>query len=195
MTRVGLVYFTKTDATGRLAASVKKGILCVDGVQVYEHQILGNEIIEGRFENHTVLEELCQCDAIIFGSPTYMGNVAAQFKSLADASSELWCEQKWAGKIAAGFTCGSAPNGDQSSTLQYLVTLANQHGMVWVGLDSAYGYEDRGVNRMGNQLGLTAHVKDGKEDDMDHATAEYLGCRVATMTNRLCAENSLSLSI
>lgn len=188
MTRIGIVYFTQTDVTGALATSIKKGVESVEGTDVFEHRILGSEILDGRFENQTVLDELCRCDAIIFGSPTYMGNVSAQFKSLADATSELWCDQKWSGKIAAGFTCGSAPNGDQSSTLQYLVTLANQHGMVWIGLDSAYGYEDRGVNRMGNQLGLTAHVKDGKEDDMDHATAEYLGCRVATMTTRLCCE-------
>jgi NAD(P)H dehydrogenase (quinone) len=68
-----------------------------------------------------------------------MGGVSAQFKAFADATSELWCQQEWAGKIAAGFTCGSAMNGDQTSTLQYLVTLANQQGMLWVGLDSAQG--------------------------------------------------------
>ena len=63
-----------------------------------------------------------------------MGGPSAQFEAFADATSEIWCKQGWEDKIAAGFTCGSATNGDQGSTLQYFVTLANQRGMVWFGL-------------------------------------------------------------
>lgn len=183
--KVAVVYFTKTDVTGALARSLCDGLKSVEGVLVIEHQILGQGIVEGRFVNEEVFFELAECDAIVFGTPTYMGGVSAQFKAFADATSELWCEQEWAGKVAAGFTCGSAINGDQTGTLQYLATLASQQGMLWVGLDSANGYKDHGVNRLGCQLGVVAYSADGSAHEADLATARYLGERVAKQVRRL----------
>lgn len=72
-------------------------------------------------------------DAIVFGAPTYMGGPSAQFKQFADATSKPWFTQKWKDKLAAGFTNSATMNGDKFSTIQYFVTLAMQHGMVWVG--------------------------------------------------------------
>lgn len=184
MPKVAVVYFTHTDVTGSLARSLCAGLRTVEGLHVFEHQITGQEIIEGRFTPEQIFAELAECDAIVFGTPTYMGGVSAQFKAFADATSELWCEQEWAGKLAAGFTCGSAMNGDQTGTLQYLVTLASQQGMLWVGLDSANGYKDHGVNRLGCQLGVVAYSADGVADEADLATARYLGERVARQLQR-----------
>ena len=56
--------------------------------------------------------------------------------------------QEWAGKIAAGITSGTGLNGDQSSTLQYFSTLASQHGMYWIGIDTAYGNKEQALNRL-----------------------------------------------
>ncbi len=75
------------------------------------------------------------------GSPTYMGGAAAQFKAFIDATSDEWSKQRWANKIAAGFTCGSSLNGDQTACLQAMNTLASLQGMLWVGLDTACGYK------------------------------------------------------
>jgi multimeric flavodoxin WrbA len=161
-------------------------------VTIIKHQIQGCEIIEGRFTNLELIEELSSCDAIIFGTPTYMGGVSAQFKAFADATSDLWCEQKWSGKLAAGFTCGSAMNGDQAGTLQYLVTLSNQHGMLWVGLDAAHGYKDHGINRLGCQLGVVAHSPDGRVNESDLETAHYLGRRVAEQVFRMIPKSNSS---
>ncbi|HCE2133747.1 TPA: flavodoxin family protein [Vibrio parahaemolyticus] len=154
-------------------------------VDVLEHRIRGEEIIAGRFANKNLFENLLDCDAIIMGSPTYMGGVSAQFKAFADASSEYWSDQLWADKVAAGFTSSSALNGDQSSSLGYLVTLANQHGMYWVGLDLAYGYKDQGLNRLGCQLGVVSESFDGNVNRTDELSASYLGKRVADMVARL----------
>ena len=185
MIQVAVVYFTKTDVTGKLARSLISGLKASGEVSVIEHIIQGHEIVEGRFVNHDILSKLNDCEAIVFGTPTYMGGVSAQFKSFADATSELWCRQEWSGKIAAGFTCGSAMNGDQTSTLQYLVTLSNQQGMLWVGLDSAHGYKDHGVNRLGCQLGVVAHSSNGEAHEVDLASAKYLGQRVAKQALRV----------
>ena len=63
-----------------------------------------------------------------------MGSVSWQFKKFADASSSPWYSQAWKDKLFAGFTNSASVNGDKLSTLNYLFTLAMQHGGVWVGL-------------------------------------------------------------
>ncbi len=77
-------------------------------------------------------DTLAAADAIVFGSPTYMGSVSWQFKKFADASSKVWMAQGWKDKLAAGFTNSAGMNGDKLATLQTLFTLAMQHGMLWV---------------------------------------------------------------
>src|SRR6476659_6918334 len=52
-------------------------------------------------------ETLKAADAIIFGSPTYMGSVSWQFKKFADASSKPWYTQSWKDKIFGGFTASA----------------------------------------------------------------------------------------
>jgi multimeric flavodoxin WrbA len=187
--KIALVYFTHTDVTGKLAKSISKGIKDeAEDIEILEHKISGKEIVEGRFVNPLLFDSLLTCDAIIMGSPTYMGGVAAQFKAFADASSEYWSEQLWANKVAAGFTSGSALNGDQSSTLNYLITLANQHGMYWVGLDLAHGYKDLGLNRLGCQLGVVSQSSDGNVHSIDDLSAQYLGKRVASVVAKLTSK-------
>lgn len=190
--KIGVIFFSKTDVTGTLATSLINGLRASGQATIIKHQIKGDEIFEGRFTNLEIIKKLSSCDAIIFGTPTYMGGVSAQFKAFADATSELWCEQEWSGKLAAGFTCGSAMNGDQTGTLQYLVTLSNQHGMLWVGLDSAQGYKDHGINRLGCQLGVVAHSPDGNANKTDLETAYYLGNRVFEQALRMNPKSNKS---
>lgn len=185
MIKVGIVYFSATGATETLAEQIEQGALAIDDVKVMRFRIEKRQLVDGRFVDQDVLTQLGTCDAIIFGSPTYMGGVASQFKAFADATSELWCEQLWANKLAAGFTCGSAPNGDQSGTLLYFLTLACQQGMLWVSIDAAHGYSKQNVNRLGSQLGVVAHVNGDGVHDSDRATARYLGQRVATLAQRM----------
>lgn len=177
MSTIGIVYFSQTDVTGQLVRAAV-GQWQELGVQVVVHQIKGMEIVEGRFVNVSIMEDLKACDAIVFASPTYMGGPAAQFKAFADATSDFWLGQDWAGKLAAGMTCGSAYNGDQSATLQYFSTLASQHGMLWLGLDVTHVDVQTGLNRLGCHLGVTAHSPDGKVDDGDLNTARYLARRI-----------------
>ena len=181
MTKVGIVYFSATGATDLLAHEIEQGVCSVDGASAELFRITKHQLAGGRFTDEAVLTRLGCCDAIIFGSPTYMGGAASQFKAFADATSELWCQQLWADKLAAGFTCGSAPNGDQSSTLHYFFTLACQHGMLWVSIDAAHGYSSDEVNRLGSQVGVVAHVVEGHVHQTDRKTAKYLGRRVAIL--------------
>lgn len=177
MNKVSIVYFSNTDVTATLAKTFSDA-LSKHKIETFIYSIKGSDIIEGRFKNTQIFDELHNSDAIVFASPTYMGGVAAQFKAFADASSDFWSEQKWAGKYAAGITCGSAPNGDQSNTLQYFFTLASQHGMFWLGLDTPHNNKDLSLNRLGIQLGVSALSVNGTTDEADLNTVKHLAYRI-----------------
>ena len=120
MTNVVVVYHSGYGHTQRMAQSVAHGA----GATLLAIDADGN-LPEGGWET------LAAADAIVFGSPTYMGSVSWQFKKFADASSKVWFAQGWKDKLAAGFTNSAGMNGDKLATLNTLFTLAMQHGMLW----------------------------------------------------------------
>jgi len=67
-------------------------------------------------------DDLNQAQAIIFGSPTYMGTVSWQFKRWADSTSKQWMSGAWKDKVAGGFTISANLSGDKLSTIQYFIT-------------------------------------------------------------------------
>jgi NAD(P)H dehydrogenase (quinone) len=126
-------------------------------------------------------------DAIIMGSPTYMGSVSWQFKKFADASSKPWFSQQWKDKLFAGFTNSATMNGDKHSTLHYLITLAMQHSGIWVGTgmmpSNAKAAQRNDLNYVGSFAGAMAQSpSDSSPDEMpsgDLETARLFGQRVA----------------
>lgn len=185
MLSVAVIYYSQQGATHSLCEALCLGIKDVSGVLAKSFRIVGKDIQNGRFVNDEPLELVDACDAVVFGSPTYMGGPAAQFKAFADASSDRWESQTWSNKIAAGFTCGSSPSGDQMATLQYFSILAAQHGMHWVNLNAIGHSGNNGLNRLGMQLGGSAWVTTDLIDASDLATMRYLGKRVALTTLKL----------
>ena len=138
-------------------------------------------------------DKLAQAGAIIFGSPTYMGNVSWQFKKFADASSKVWATQGWKDKIAAAFTNSASVAGDKQTTLYTLFTLAQQHGMLWVGTgmmpsNSKASTRDD-INYLSSFAGLaTATPADASANEMvpgDLRTAVLFGKRVRSVAERL----------
>lgn len=184
MTKVVIPYFSASGFTQQIALAIAETVDQHNFAKAVLMQVKPEHITKGRYTNDSALSDLTSADAIIFGSPTYMGGVASQYKSFIDATSEIWTSQALAGKLAAGFTCGSAPNGDQSSTLQYLTLLACQQGMIWISLDKAHGYSNK-LNRLGSQLGCVAHIENNQLNESDLNTARYLAARVVQYTNRL----------
>lgn len=176
---VAVVYHSVTGTTGQLAKAIASGIESTSTVQALLLPISGADIQEGRYTNTELIEKAGHSAGIIFGSPTFMGSVTAQFKSFADATSDIWERNAWAGKVAAGFTIGSNLSGDQLHTIQYLSILASQHGMLWTSLSRPTEEYQQDINRLGAQSGLIAHSEDGTVLDLDLKTAAYLGARVA----------------
>ncbi len=185
MSLIAIVYHSGYGHTARQAEAVARGALSVSGVT---SQLIRVEDIE---DHWSALEK---ADAIIFGSPTYMGSASAPFKAFMDASSKVWSGQGWKDKLAAGFTNSASQSGDKLATLQQLAVFAAQHGMIWVGLglmpgnNSSAGRIDD-LNRLGSFLGAMAqsNADQGPEHGptpADLKTAEHLGHRVAEAAKR-----------
>ncbi|MDP5138448.1 flavodoxin family protein [Rheinheimera baltica] len=187
MVKVAIIFHSASGTTKKLAEAVASGIRSVSEVDVVFAEIVGTDIVDGRFKNLALIEQLKNVDAMVFGSPTFMGCVSAQFKAFADATGDLWAEKAWSNKIASGFTIGSNLSGDQLNTIQYMQIFANQHGMLWASLDIPGNCDAEGRNRLGAQSGLIAHSTDGELNGIDVVTAKYLGQRVANVAKRFAA--------
>lgn len=185
MTQVSIVYHSGYGHTAEQAKAVARGAQKVAGVTV---NLL---TVDEAQEKWDVLKA---SDAIVFGSPTYMGSASAQFKGFMDASSKAWYTRDWQNKIAAGFTTSASQSGDKLNTLIQLTVFAAQHGMIWVGQDLLPGNNHskgsvNDLNRLGGFLGAMAQANSDQGPDVaplqsDLLTAEHLGERVATIAQR-----------
>lgn len=98
MSKIAIIYYSGYGHTAKLAEAVIAGI-----------REAGATPVEIRIPDDGVIgdadwQAIQDADALIYGSPTYMGNVAWQFKRFADASSKLWAQQALSGRVAGGFT-------------------------------------------------------------------------------------------
>ena len=181
MTKIAVVFHSGYGHTLRMAQAVATGA----GAELVVIDAEGN-LPEGGWET------LQAADAIIMGSPTYMGSVSWQFKKFADASSKVWFNQAWKDKVFAGFTNSATMNGDKLSTLHYLFTLAMQHSGILVGTgmlpSNSQAAQRNDINFVGSSSGAMAQSpSDSSPDEMlpgDLETAQLFGQRVAKITNQ-----------
>src|SRR3979409_181461 len=131
MSKVAIVYHSGFGHTQALAEAIAKGAKAAPGATVSLVPVA---------EAEARAAELDAADAVIFGSPTYMGGVSAEFAKFKDWTSKRWMEGKWRDKLSAGFPSAASGNGDKHNTLYQLLTLALQHGMDWVGLGFPGGF-------------------------------------------------------
>jgi multimeric flavodoxin WrbA len=184
MTSIAIVYHSGYGHTKAVAEAVFAGAAQVSGAQVH---LVPVEEAEAKA---AVLDG---ADAIVFGSPTYMGAASAKFKEFMEWSSKTWYGRGWKDKLAAGFTVSASQSGDKLNTLLQLSVFAAQHGMVWVGLDLLPGNNNskgsvEDLNRLGSFLGAMAQANadQGPEGvtEADRRTAAHLGRRVAEAAAR-----------
>lgn len=185
--KVAIIYHSGLGHTKLLAESVLKGALSVEGVSA---DIFTSDEASENLEKLTA-----EYSAMIFGSPTYMGNVSANFKTFQDKTSPLYIKRDWRDKLAAGFTVASSKSGSKGGTLIAMTIFAAQHGMHWINLGLLSGnYSKKGsddnLNRTGQFLGVgaQANIDEGNEatpPKSDLLTGEYLGERVAKVALKL----------
>ena len=170
MPTVEIVYFSGQGHTHLMAEALKTGVEAAGGTANL-YRVQGSDIVEGRWNDPGgVADRLKAADAVLMGSPTYMGGIAAQLKAVIDGLGGLWFEQALAGKLAGGFTHSSSPCGEKTAAVAYLMVHAAQHGMLWVSnaqLPDRYTGADSGVNPLGSFVGVFGQAELDMSDNPD----------------------------
>jgi NAD(P)H dehydrogenase (quinone) len=190
MTTIAIVYHSGYGHTAVVAEEVAAGVRKAGATA----NLLK---IEGLTQDFAaMLDEASKADAIIFGSPTYMGDVSAPLKAFFEASSKVWYTQGWKDKVAGGFTNSLSMAGDKANTLGSIHILAMQHGMIWVGTGMMPGNANGNttsapdaVNRLSYAQGLATQSDNAGPDVTppagDRETARLYGERVAVIAKKL----------
>jgi NAD(P)H dehydrogenase (quinone) len=133
--------------------------------------------------------ELPDYDAIVFGTPTRYGMMAAQMKNFLDQTGKLWFEGKLIGKVGSVFASSATQHGGQESTILNFHTVLLHHGMVLVGLP--YSWQGQmGVTEVtgGSPYGAST-IADGdgsrRPSANELAGARYQGAHVARIAAKL----------
>lgn len=135
--------------------------------------------------------ELADYDAIIIGTPTRFGNMAAQMKNFLDQTGGLWAQGKLVGKVGGVFTSTATQHGGQESTILSTHTVLLHQGMVIVGLPYAFqgqmGFEEV---KGGSPYGAST-IAGGQGERQPSAVelegARYQGAHIAKIAAKLSA--------
>ncbi len=150
----------------------------------------GVEDMNNRYPTSSVddlVKELPHYDAIIFGSPTRFGNMAAPLKALWDRTSKLWMDGALIGKLGAVFTGAASVHGGQETTAISMMFPMLHHGMIIVGVP----YSVPELTQSGSPYGpsrIVGPLANREIDDADIKVARALGKRVTMLAQKLFRE-------
>ena len=158
MAKVLLVYYSRSGNTAQMAEHIKEG-LEKGGLETVSKAVAD-----------TAPEELLEYDAIVMGSPTYYGTMAAELKKLLDDSVKY--HGKLDGKVGGAFTSSGALAGGNETTVVDILRALLVHGMVVQGDPRSDHY---------------GPVAIGKPDERSRKACVRYGERVAALTLRLAS--------
>jgi NAD(P)H dehydrogenase (quinone) len=137
-------------------------------------------------------DELDQYDAVIFGTPTRFGNMAAQMRNFLDQTGAIWGRGGLVGKVGSVFCSTASQHGGQETTITSFHSTLLHHGMVIVGLP--YTFKELTTMREitgGSPYGASCVTGAGSELRMPTALelemCRFQGEHVARITSRLVA--------
>src|SRR5215831_11594519 len=195
MAEVLVLYYSRGGATAELARQVCRGIETVSSAQsrlrtvpaVTAASEAPAQAVPPAGAPYARIEDLKETDALILGSPTRFGNMAAPLKHFLDNTASLWLSGALVGKPAGVFTSTQTMHGGQETTLVSMMLPLLHHGMYLVGLP----YTERALNetpRGGTPYGAS-HVSGGASHaaltEDEKFLAQALGRRVAALAVRL----------
>jgi NAD(P)H dehydrogenase (quinone) len=180
--KIAIVYHSGYGHTKMVAEHIQKG------ASKELRQVFLLSVLEAQ-DNFDLLH---QAETLVFGCPTYMGSVSAEFKKFMEVTGKFWYQQKWKDKFAAGFTNSSTANGDKLNTLQQLSIFAAQHSMLWISSGILPKFEsDKQLEEpsgLGSYLGLMT-LSDNSSKELNPPkglqTAELFGQRIAQITGQI----------
>jgi NAD(P)H dehydrogenase (quinone) len=201
-TKILIVFYSRYGNTARMAEEVAYGAKELSNIQVTIRRLADNvsmeviskdpawtkiaENLNNRYPTSSiedVIKELPNNDAIIFGSPTRFGNMAAPMKTMWDGTTELWTSGSLVGKIGAVFTSAASVHGGQETTAVSMMFPMFHHGMILIGVP--YSVED--LIESGSPYGpsrIVGRLANQEIQQADIRVARALGKRVAEVTKK-----------
>jgi NAD(P)H dehydrogenase (quinone) len=195
MAEILVLFYSRKGSTAELARQVCRGIESVGQASAKLRTVPQVDAVIDQPQPavpsagppYATHDDLRQCDALVLGSPTRFGNMAAPLKHFLDGTSALWVSGALEGKPAAVFTSTQTMHGGQESTLLSMMLPLLHHGMYIVGLP----YTEAALNQTtsgGSPYGAS-HVVGTQEfvklSEHERTLAQVLGRRVAELAVRL----------
>lgn len=198
MAKVLVLYYSSYGHISTMAQAVAEGARSVAGTEVTVKRVPETVPEDVRAKAHfreepdipvATVGELPDYDAIIFGTPTRFGNMAAQMKNFLDQTGGLWMKGALVGKVGSVFTSTGTQHGGQESTILSTHIVLLHQGMVLVGLPYAFQGQ-MGVEEVkgGSPYGAsTIAGGDGSRQPVaaDLDGARYQGRHVAEIATKL----------
>lgn len=200
MTKVLVLYYSSYGHIEAMAAAVAEGAASVPGTEVSLKRVpeLVPETVAAASGMKTAQsapiatpDELADYDAIVFGTPTRFGNMAAQMRNFLDQTGGLWFAKALVGKVGSVFVSTASQHGGQETTITSFHTTLLHHGMVIVGLPYTFaGNAEMGEISGGTPYGAsTLAGNDGSRmpSENELAGARFQGAHVAQIAAKLAA--------
>jgi len=197
MAEILVLYYSREGCTAEMAKVIARGIESVPGMEARLRTVpevsrvcdAVADSIPDQGAPYASEQDLHDCAALILGSPTHFGNMAAPMKQFWDDSSSAWFGGELVGKPAALFTSTAGPHGGQESTLLSMMLPLLHHGMLIVGIPYS---EPRLMETTsgGSPYGAT-HTAGGQGElplsEDEQVLCKALGRRVAEIAAKLSA--------
>ena len=200
MTKVLVLYYSSYGHIETMAAAVAEGAASVAGTEVSVKRVpelVTDDVARGagmKTDQEAPIatpDELSGYDAIIFGTPTRFGNMAAQMRNFLDQTGGLWFAKALVGKVGSVFVSTASQHGGQETTITSFHTTLLHHGMVIVGLPYTFeGNAEMGEISGGTPYGAsTLAGNDGSRmpSENELAGARFQGAHVARIAAKLAA--------
>ena len=183
MTKVLVLYYSTYGHVEKLAYAIAEGAAGVAGVEAVVKRVPELVPAEVAEKSHYKLDEaaplatpdeLASYDAIVIGTPTRFGNMAAQMKNFLDQTGPQWFSGALVGKVGGVFTSTGSQHGGQETTLLTAMTVLIHHGMLIAGLPYSFkGQMGQDEIHGGTPYGASTVAGDGsaqpKAVDLDGA--------------------------
>ena len=192
MKKVLIIYYSKNGSTKKMAEKISMGVKMIDDIEPCLRTLpnIEDDNKERISNEENILfatnDDLINCDALIIGSPTHFGNMAAPLKLFLDGTTNEWFNNSLSGKPAGVFTSTSSMHGGQETTLITMMIPLLHHGMIISGLPYSEK-ELHETNTGGTPYGPT-HLSSGNKNDLSDDETKLcisFGKRIGTLASKL----------
>lgn len=199
--KIQVIFYSMYGHVYRMAEAVAEGARQVAGAEVSMYQVpelvpadvlekYGAKAARASFAKVPVanVDQLADAHALIFGTPTRFGNMAAQMRNFLDQTGKLWTSGGLIGKVGSVFASTATQHGGQETTLTSFHTTLLHHGMIIVGVP----YSESGLVHMADVTGGTPYGAttltgpDGSRQPSENElkVARYQGRHVAEIASK-----------